>query len=247
MNKLSVFATLAALLACAGSIFATLEMRRVSTSLASLEDRFASLERSTGIPTQAADPSKPGATEAPKSPATMAEVASEVVRLKKELSEVKSAQEAAVASEHAVAATKTDKPPAPLAVGSQEEVAKVVEQVLAAKEEAQKKEEAKQADERNARRVTDMMNTLTEQLGLTEQQKTQVTVLVSKEFAAMRELWSNRKEGEDIRPKIDEVRKDGETQIKAVLSSEQQTKFDDVVKQMGGGFGRGRGGPGGGN
>ena len=251
MNKTALAALLVGLAGFTVAIVATAEMRKLTTTVNDLETRLAALDHGNGAPATP-EGGKTSTSDPAKSPATLAEVNSEIVKLRKEMAEVKSAQESPVASPTTVA--KTDKPPVTgtPAVPVPEELRKAVDQVLAEREEAAKKEEAKRAEDFQARRTQEFVNGLAEQLGMTEQQKTQVTDIVTKESAAMRDLWTNRKDGDDTRAKTEELRKSRDVAIKAVLSAEQVAKYDEVARSLqrgpggGGRGGRGGGGQGGG-
>ena len=86
---------------------------------------------------------------------------------------------------------------------------------------------------------------LVKELGLTEQQKTQVAEILTKQMAAFRDAMANRKEGEDPREKMGELKKETDTAIKAVLTPEQGVKYDEIAKNPMALFG-GAGGFGGG-
>lgn len=239
MNKLSAVSVFVALVACTGSIFATIELRRVSGNVSNLEDKLANLEKTTAPPTVATEPGK---TSGEKAPATMSEMSTELVKLRRELAEVRMEQETGSGTDPA----KLDPIKPRVASTDPSEVKKAVEDALAEKEKAQQAEDARRQAEWQDRRTKERLDSLATELGLTEQQKTQVGEILTKQSAAMRDAWQNRKEGEDARAKIDEIRKDTDTQVKALLSAEQQLKYDEFQKNQRGN-GRGFGGGGRGN
>lgn len=252
MNKISVVATFIALVACAGMAFSIAELKKVSGSLRDLEERFGKMENA---------PAAGGGTAASGAPATVADVQKELSKLKAEVATVRSEQETLTA---AVKTGGTANPNGPVAVKTPvgDELKGAIETVLAereaAKEKARKEEEAKRAAEWQARMAQGVVDTLTRELGLTEQQKAQVVEIVTAQTTAFREAMTNRKEGENPMEKMQALRTETDTKIKAVLTPEQGTKYDELAKNpmaiwggamggMGGGGRRNGRGPGEGN
>lgn len=254
VNKISVVATFIALVACAGMAFSIAELKKVSGSLRDVEERLAKMENA---------PAAGGGNGAASSGggSTAYEVAQEIKQLKAEMATVKSEQETLTAAVKTGGTPKTDgavasKPP----VG--DELKSAIETVLAereaAKDKARKEEEAKRAAEWQARMAQGVVDTLTRELGLTEQQKAQVTEIITAQTTAFREAMTNRKEGENPMEKMTALRTETDTKLKAVLTPEQGTKYDELAKNpmalwggamggMGGGGRRNGRGPGEGN
>lgn len=245
MNKGSAFGVLVALVACAGVGFSVVELKKMSGSLAQLEERLAKVETVTAAPPAPPPGSGGSSAIAGSAPATMAEVAQELARLKSEM--------AMVRDEQATMAAAADSRPkdAKVARVSSEEMEAAVNAVLEKKEQERKERDAKRTQEWQARAAQGMVDNLVKELGLTEQQKAQVTEIVTAQMAVFRDAFTNRKEGEDVMTKMTELRKDTDTKIKAVLTPEQGTKYDELAKnpmQMwGGGMGGFGGGRRGGN
>lgn len=84
-------------------------------------------------------------------------------------------------------------------------------------------------------------------LQLTEDQQAQVKAVFEDMHSAMKALMEGESlSREDRMAKMKELRDASDTQIRALLTAEQQTAFDELRKQRGpGGEGRGRGDPGG--
>lgn len=252
MNKLSAVATLVALIACAGLGFCVVELKKVSGSLAALEDKLSKLE--TGAPAgggPAGGSSGSGGTQ------TVSDVAAELKKLKAEVAAVKTEQEDLVAAVKTGAAPKNPDGGSQTPVNS--DLKSAVEAVLAerdaAREKARKEEETKRAAEWQARMQQGVVDVLTRELGLTEQQKSQINEIVAAQMTTFREAMTNRKEGENPMEKMQALRTETDTKIKAVLTPEQGTKYDELAKNPmalwggamggfgGGGRRNGRGGP----
>ena len=236
MNKCSAIGAFVALLACAGVAFSVVELRKVSGSLSAMEDRLAKLENAP-----VAQPA--GNAASTSGAASMTEVTQEIKKLKAEMAQVKTEQESIVAAVKTGAQPKNpDGVVASTPVNPDIEAA--VEAVLAKKEQAKKDADAKRNSEWMGRATQGMVDNLVKELGLTEQQKTQVTEIVNKQSVAFRDALTNRKDGEDTREKFVAIKTETDTQIKAVLTPEQGVKYDEIAKNptamFGGGFGGGR-------
>jgi hypothetical protein len=243
VQKLSIVATFLALVACAGMAFSIMETRKVTTAL---EDRLAKLE---GAPAAAGgNGPATGGGSSTGTPSSVSEVAQELTKLKAEMAAVKSQQETIVA---AAAGAKNGGTPAatgdkkPVALAS-EEVKAAVEEVLAAKEKEKAEKDAKRTADMLAGAQQRAVDKLVTELGLTEQQKSQVAEILTVQMAAFRDAFTNRKDGEDMGTKIADLRKETDTKMKAVLTPEQGVKYDELAKNPMALFGGGGGGFGGG-
>lgn len=243
MNKPSAAGIFLSLVACTGVAFAIFELRKLRDSLHDLEGRLAQSDAGSPVPGKAVGSG--GASD--NSPKTVAEIAEEMNKLRVELGAVKTSTEtleAAMAGESKP--VKRDGG----TVASEDAIKAAVEKALKERDEARDKERR----ERGARWGGDMaagftnsiLDTLTKELGLTEQQKTQVSEILKAQSTAIMGAWTNREEGTDPMAKMQEVRKDTDTKIKAVLTPEQGTKYDELAKdpaKLGGGTGGGFGPP----
>ncbi len=77
---------------------------------------------------------------------------------------------------------------------------------------------------------------------LTAEQKTKVTAILTKSTAAAQAI---PQDDADRRTKGQEIRAAADREIRALLTAEQQVKFDAMPQRGPGGGGRGPGGPGG--
>lgn len=246
MNKCSAISAFVALLACAGVGFCVSELRKVSGSLSDMEERLTKLQ--SAAPVAASNASSAASVTS----ANLAEVTQEIKKLKAEMSAVKTEQEIIVAASKTTPAShNTDGTAAATPINA--DLRAAVEAVLAAKEQEKKDADAKRTSEWMGRATQGMVDNLVKELGLTEQQKTQVTDIVNKQSVAFRDALTNRKEGEDPREKMAALKTETDSQIKAVLTPEQGVKYDEIAKSpmamFGGGFGGGgrRSGRGGGD
>ncbi|NUN49653.1 MAG: hypothetical protein HUU15_12575 [Candidatus Brocadiae bacterium] len=240
MQKCSAAGLFFSLLACAVGVFAWVEIRRTNATLASLEDRLAKVDG------QPAGGEIADAAARTSGPASLQEVAREIEKIRQDVGQVRSAQESQATS---IAALEK---PAPAPKGgdttraTDEEVKIAVEAVLAAREKERAEADSKRRDQWMATAQTAMLDNLAKELGLTEQQKTQVGDILKVQMEAIRGVWTNREEGSDPRAKMEEVRNDTNTKIKAVLTTEQGVKYDEIAKEPMRMFGGGMGGFGGG-
>jgi len=87
----------------------------------------------------------------------------------------------------------------------------------------------------------DRLKQLSEALGLTEEQKTQITPILTEEVAALKAIYDDKGLERDARrEKMKAVRDSFAGKIEAILTPDQKAKFEKI-KAM-----RGPGGPGGG-
>jgi len=90
-------------------------------------------------------------------------------------------------------------------------------------------------------RAAEHLQRLAEELGLTEQQKTQVTAILKSESDQRMALRDNESMSRSEKfQAMRKIREEGRAQIRALLTPEQQKKFDAMPKP-----GPGRGRPGG--
>ncbi|HRE80937.1 MAG TPA: Spy/CpxP family protein refolding chaperone [Opitutaceae bacterium] len=87
----------------------------------------------------------------------------------------------------------------------------------------------------------DRLKMMSEALALTDAQKEKVKAIVADEAAAMKALRDDTSVAEDARRgKMREIRQAHAAKIRAVLTPEQQAKFDEMGAKMGGGKGGGK-------
>lgn len=99
------------------------------------------------------------------------------------------------------------------------------------------------------------LNRLTDALGLSAEQVSQISVIQSATVAKLNDLHAQVEAGtlakEDARAQLDQIRKDTQSAIEAVLTAEQKAKLDQLLAAgpppgappAGGGPGGGKGGP----
>jgi hypothetical protein len=243
MSKpLSAVSLLLAASATAGVVFASVQLSRTAAQLERMENRLALVEKAVSGP--AAGDNHPAAAgaegggDAPGAPGkveTLADAIREVRRLREDVATLQE-RPAPVAS-----ATNPSNPPATGTSGgatmSPEETAmrKVVEDVLAAKEKEKAEADRKRMAEFQKARLERMVGDLTEKLGLSAQQKDQVAQILGTAGDKQAEIWANTKEGENPWPKVQELRKETDGQVKQYLTAEQQGKYDEYMKATNGG------------
>jgi len=79
-------------------------------------------------------------------------------------------------------------------------------------------------------------------VGLTDEQKPKVKAIIEADQKKMMDLRNSGGDMETIRPKMMEIRTQENTDIKALLTDDQKTKYDAYVASMPMGRGRGNGG-----
>ncbi|KAF0246846.1 MAG: hypothetical protein FD180_376 [Planctomycetota bacterium] len=236
MNKQSALPAFLSIVSCAAVVFGVIQMRRLTTSVGALEDRLAKLEAPATAPAGGATPSD--------GPRTLEDVATELKALKAEVAAVKSAAE----SMEAAAASQPSKS---VPAASEAQVKAAVEKALAEREDAKKKDRKEREKDLlkggdlsgfAANQAVDM---LAKELGLTDQQKAQVAEILKTQIATILAAWTDRKEGEDTKAKMEQLKLDTDTKIKGVLTPEQAVKYDDMQRNGGKGWGGGKWGGGG--
>jgi Spy/CpxP family protein refolding chaperone len=75
-------------------------------------------------------------------------------------------------------------------------------------------------------RQHELLERFSRKLSLTPEQRTKVGAILEEKGRKMKSLW------QDTRPKFDEVRKSTSAEIRALLTPEQQTKFDALQQKM---------------
>jgi Spy/CpxP family protein refolding chaperone len=71
-----------------------------------------------------------------------------------------------------------------------------------------------------------VISDLTRELDLTPQQKQQVTAVIDKKMADIHDLYA------PLEPQREQIREKGRDQIRAVLTPEQNAKFDAFLKKL---------------
>jgi protein CpxP len=79
-------------------------------------------------------------------------------------------------------------------------------------------------------------------VGLTDDQKPKVKAIIEADQKKMMDLRNSGGDMETMRPKMMEIRTQENTDIKALLTDDQKTKYDAYVASMPMGRGRGNGG-----
>lgn len=91
------------------------------------------------------------------------------------------------------------------------------------------------------------VDAMTDQLGLTAEQKPKVLEILEDTQKKMMEIRNSGADPSDMRPKMMALREDQHSKIKAVLTDEQKTKYDAMIQaqqnRMRNGGGSGAGAP----
>ena len=94
--------------------------------------------------------------------------------------------------------------------------------------------------ERRGPSAADRFKEISEALGLTEEQKTQIKPIVTEEAAALAAIWQDKSlSREASREKAKAVRDSFGAKIEALLTPEQKTKWEGLKKMRGMGAGLG--------
>lgn len=231
MTRSSGIVLVASMALCATFAFAAIEFRRMGTSFAALEDRVARVETATGV--TAADSAGRGdgaAQPSDRTPATIAGVHEEVVKLREELARLR--------KEDAGGGDVAANPPVPVAGGdpakpmAKEELAKAVTDALAAKEKADKEKQAKLYKKQMEQSAKSWANQIAGKLGLTEQQKQQVAEIFAEHWTKMSTAWTDAQADENAEAvDYQKLNEQMNEKVKAVLTPEQGAKYDEMMKK----------------
>jgi hypothetical protein len=232
MNKASAAATLASVVACAAFVFAALEFRRMSASVGDLGERVGKLE--SGAPAapdqgaKAADGSSPAATGT--------DLAREVAALREELAAARAGGGSggpALRPDGSVAGGDPLNPAARPPAIDKDDVARAVTDALEAKAKADKEKQKKQYEKQMVASAKSYAAQIAKQLGLTETQKEELTRIYAEQWTKMSGGWYGGQMDEDAEP-VDYTALQNETneRVKAILTPEQQTKYDEIMKKQ---------------
>lgn len=248
--------------AAAGIVFASVQMGRLSGSLERVDARLSALEKSAGLApsgeSRDADGSAADPAAAPKTAGTIETLGDAIREVRKLRDEVSLLQERNSPPPSGTAAdaggrTSAGGPDGAAAAASDQVVLrKAIEDVLAAREQERAEADRKRAAEWAKARLERTLNDLTEKLQLNGAQRDEIAKILTAASEKQQELWANRKEGENPWEKMQAIRRDQDAAAKALLTAEQQAKYDEVMRFQGGPRGGmvieggGPGGPGGG-
>lgn len=231
MTRSTGLAVLASIALCATFTFAAIEFRRMGSSFASLEDRVARVETATGISSADAGGRADGAKpEAVRTPATIAGVHEEVVKLREDLARLR--------KEDASSGGAADNPPVPVAGGDtakpmgKDELAKAVTDAMTAKEKADKEKQAKLYKKQMEQSAKSWANQIAGKLGLTEQQKQQVAEIFAEHWTKMSTAWTDAQADENAEAvDYQKLNEQMNEKVKTVLTPEQGAKYDEMMKK----------------
>lgn len=229
MTRLTGLAAVASIALTSAFAFAAVEFRRMGSAFTSLEDRVVLVENATGgsagtSPAPLAD----GGFAAPgRTPATVAGVHEEVVKLREEVARLRREETAEVGG--------------PLSAQSNEsaarapataELAKAVTDALAAKEKVDKEKQAKLYRKQMDLSAKAWAGQLAGKLELTEQQKSQISEIFAEYWTKMSSGWTGAAVDEDAElPDYQKLNEEMNEKVKAVMTTEQAAKYDELVKK----------------
>ncbi|MBI2920568.1 MAG: hypothetical protein HYY18_05740 [Planctomycetes bacterium] len=214
-----------ALLACVGLgstfTFAAVEFRRMNASFVSLDDRVARVENATGAA---------GLETSTGAPATIAVVHEEMIRLREDVARLRTSVAAdAGAAANGAPAAGTGHMARPAAT---EELAKAVTDALAAKEKADKEKQSKLYRKQMDLSAKAWAGQLAQKLELTEQQKSQIAEIFAEYWTKMSSGWTGAAVDEDAElPDYQKLNEEMNEKVKAVMTTEQAAKYDELVKK----------------
>ena len=86
---------------------------------------------------------------------------------------------------------------------------------------------------REQRRRPDMLSKMSEELGLTADQKSRIDAIIKETFGQYNKIKDDAEPCfKEIKPRFDAVREAGREKMRAVLSEEQLPKFEQMVRQQ---------------
>jgi hypothetical protein len=236
MTKGTGAAVFASVVLAAAFVLASVEFRRMAGALAALDERMQKIE--TGAPAAPAAPADPGSKAAASGenashpPATMTDVADELTKLRQEVAALRENRPHADAGGAPGAGSAGSPLPPPAGALSKEDFAKAVQDALVAKEKADKEKQARAYRKQMEVSAKNWAASLSKQLDLTEQQKEKLTEIFADQWTKMSTAWTDSTENENAEPyDYNKLQEQTTARVKEVLTPEQGTKYDEMMKK----------------
>lgn len=230
MTRLSGLAAVASIALSSAFAFAAVEFRRMGSAFASLEDRVVLVENAAGgsAGTAPAPLADGGFAPAGRTPATVAGVHEEVVKLREEVAQLRRAEAPEAGGPLPAASADESAARTPATA----DLAKAVTDALAAKEKADKEKQAKLYRKQMDLSAKAWAGQLAGKLDLTEQQKSQVAEIFAEYWTKMSSGWTGAAVDEDAElPDYQKLNEEMNEKVKAVMTTEQAAKYDELVKK----------------
>ncbi|MCE9582311.1 MAG: hypothetical protein K8T20_07445 [Planctomycetes bacterium] len=231
MNRSTAVVSLLALVLTTAFVFASIEFRRMSGSFATLDDRLARLESGSSRGDSPA-PAPGDATQPDRRiPAPNGDVAAELARIREEIASLRTSS-----TDHQPGSAGTPSDPVVASSGgpglNKNDLSQAVHEALVQKDKSDKEKQAKMYRKQLEVSAKSYADNLVKPLGLTESQKTQVAAVFLDQWSKMNKMWGDTGESEDAEP-VDYNKLQAETneKIKQLLTPEQATKYDEMMKK----------------
>lgn len=228
MTRLTGLAAVASIALTSAFAFAAVEFRRMGSAFASLEDRVVLVENATGGSAGAAPLADGGFAAPGRTPATVAGVHEEVVKLREEVARLRRVEAPEAGGPLPTTSADGSAARAPATA----DLAKAVTDALAAKEKVDKEKQAKLYRKQMDLSAKAWAGQLAGKLELTEQQKSQIAEIFAEYWTKMSSGWTGAAVDEDAElPDYQKLNEEMNGKVKAVMTTEQAAKYDELVKK----------------
>ena len=232
MTRTNIISLFLGFVLSAAFVFASIEFRRMTGTLASLEDRLGRAE-SAASPRPDASPS-PGDVSQPDrhaAPATSGEVVAELTKMREEIAALRNSQPGGGSG----STGNPDGSTAGSAGGpamSKDDLSKAVRDALVAKEKTDKEKQARMYKKQLEVSAKSWTENLSKKLDLTEQQKTKMSQIFVEQWSRMNSAWTDSGDNENAEAvDYNKVQKETNEQVKTILTPEQGAKYDEIMKK----------------
>ncbi len=239
MNRQSAVACFFGLLLAVSFVFASIEFRRMSSSLAALEERVAKTESGTAARTEAPAGADGASATDPRTPAPPGDLAAEIAKLRQEIAALRKggtpASDPAGTAGHPDGAVASSGGPSL----NKDDLSKAVHEALVQKEKTDKEKQARAYKKQLEASAKSWAESLSKKLELTETQKNQLTAIFADQWGRMNTMWTDSQENENAEPvDYNKLQEETNEKVKLVLTPEQGAKYDEMMKK-GNGWGAG--------
>lgn len=229
MTRSAAVTSFLGLVLAASFVFASIEFRRMSESIAKLDEHIKSPE--TAAHTESGGNAGPVAdTRGEKggsSPAASNDVVAEIGKLREEIRSLREGTPARDPGQPGGPSVANGGP-----TMSKEDYSRAIQDALVAKEKADKEKQARAYKKQLAVSAKSWAESLSKTLGLTEQQKNSLAEIFADEWGKMNTAWTDSQDNENAEPvDYNKVQKETTERVHLVLTADQANKYDEMMKK----------------